>query len=70
MSSILSSCIYCNHKKLWKYDFYKDMQVYKCKSCGREFIKAKGRIHYLYAVIDDKSLLGRVVRSLKEIMKG
>ena len=37
MASILSGCIYCSHKELLKYGFYKDMQVYKCKSCGRTF---------------------------------
>ena len=31
------SCIKCSHKELWKAGFYKDMQVYRCKSCKREF---------------------------------
>jgi len=58
----------------WKVDFYKNMQAYKCKSCGREFTElskskySKHRfpkktiffcyclqMHYLCAVIDDKS---------------
>ena len=37
MAPGLKACIYCNHKELWKHGFYKDMQVYRCKSCGREF---------------------------------
>jgi len=35
--SILLSCIRCNHKEIWKYGFYKVVQVYKCKKCGATF---------------------------------
>ena len=40
MSSILlSSCIYCSSNNIWKYGFYNNLQVWKCKSCGRTFTK-------------------------------
>ncbi len=38
MSSILlSSCICCNSNNIWKYGFYKNHQVWKCKDCGKTF---------------------------------
>ncbi len=37
MSPSLLGCIKCNHKELWKAGFYKNHQVYRCKSCKTEF---------------------------------
>jgi len=31
------SCTKCNSKEYWKAGFYKNMQVYRCKSCKTEF---------------------------------
>ena len=33
------SCTKCNSINYWKYGFYKDMQVYRCKKCGATFTK-------------------------------
>lgn len=37
MHSILSGCIRCNHNGLWKYGFYKNYQVYRCRKCKAVF---------------------------------
>lgn len=36
-SSLLLNCIRCSNKELWKYGFYRNAQVYKCRKCGKTF---------------------------------
>jgi putative transposase len=37
MAPSLIGCIKCNYKELWKAGFYRNHQVYRCKSCKAEF---------------------------------